>query len=77
MKKLNFSNKKSKVLPFQLLHTHRTHTHRHTHTHTYTDAYTHTELGIMNVDEKTPHVPFFGCTHLTLMSTSLQEKYLA
>ena len=28
----------------------------------------------MDVDEKTPHVPFFGCTHLTLMSTSLQEK---
>ena len=44
MKKLNFSNKKSKVLPFQLLHTHctRTHTDTHTHTHTHIHRCIHT-----------------------------------
>ena len=71
MKKLNFSNKSPKYYPFSFY----THTaHAHTHTHTHRCIRTHTELGIMDVDEKTPHVPFFGCTHLTLMSTSLQEK---
>ena len=37
-------------------------------------AHTHIEPGIMDVDEKNPYIPFLGRIHLTLLSTSLQEK---